>query len=1028
MKKYLLVFSLVFGFMFVFGSHSALAKQKLCYISPDGAGECESWTCEVGTCDVSVSGGCSQNGVTYTVDDEKISSSLESTTCDKWQKESEKKSMRITPFFIKEEIASPVPTITTGAPNKYMSLPYPFTIQGGYGTAPLPVNDPMINGSFPPSDINNDTPVEIDSAGKMLTNYRINTAVSRAIFWPPINMWTFMGLDPIMSTFKAFTDTNWQANAAASSKGYPLSILGLSNPAQLSPLIPYTIKWDAIPGAVAYHFRIYQSGNAFGLDSNLPYDATTGLYMIDIPSTTNRSQNFTLRGNVNYKWWAVPLDTSGNIIYGPEITSKGAGYTKNPYFKNIPGFNSATHPVTNYSNTINLGFTAGHTYFAEQGGASAWSSFEQNYTNYGPTNTFLYDGNYTGGKRPADPFIEWLRIKDAVKYEIQYANVDIPDGTPFVDGATFQYHDTQPPFGTQTVTTHVINLANCPNCGLHESNMNYTNTDDLMTDKPGFQFNFNGTTIPENNATVGHAGYNDGLHWRVRGIMANGLSIRKNISVGSEITPPLPPEPFQSWYPTWSKVSNATGYVIDVVNHVDPNTLENSSVTFGLFPNLDVPAPSTIQTRDGSIGADPTVSTNAFMLRKIVPQGTYNVSKVTTDKFKDLLNKYKVSFIESNLSLGVYDELYLDLPIEIYHMDWIHLDELELDYFNNNYDPNYLNQYYSNLTDDLGVTSITSPTPSSVKIVASRKFLIKNLSTGRAKITVVSSPDHKTNTITFGVNPGTGPGTYSFEIVKMIETQVPGNGIYPVVHPLTYGPFTMPLVGDGDLTNKIYTELDKLLPGTQYDYRTRCFTDPNAQALNVVPNRITFCPWSTVGTFVTPTGVPASITIQPTPSKLHATGTAALASSTNATFDTIPSTSTLKGIIKPMAKAKMQNNTDKIDVSKMSSAQLKASMEARQSLMQAYKDLIKVKSSKNPAAIKAAQDKFNTTAGAMKIPSAVKVSAVAPLTANVENSGVQIPTVISIVALLGIGGFMMFNYMKKRKQAHETTGIFGDDK
>lgn len=986
MKKYLLVFVLVLGFAFWGGTRANAACSTF---ACGGQGDLNSGTSSNQMGDGTCCHGTNADGNSCTVkpgpqityydpQTGNIIGSYSPSVCATYKS---------TPFPITEPIASPVPPISNSQPNQYIFKPYPFQSVPGQGNqVPIPVNDPMINGSFPTDP--NDTPVDIDSTGLVPSMFNLSNAT---VFWPPTSIWTFMGLNPIADTFKAFTNTTWNLDSAIHSKGYPLNYFSLGNPAPLSPLIPVTIKWDAIPGAVSYHFTLSVAGNPFSLDDNLPTP-------IDIPNTTSRTYSFIGRGNVSYSWRATPLDASGNVILGlPFISYGGTGYTNNPYWRNTAS------QTDSY-----CGIVAGHTYFTDRRNLV--------FGDCSPENTFPYNGTNTGGWRHGYEFIEWWPITNAVKYEIQYSFKPIPEGTPFTDGATFSntYTTLAGNQTTQTFTSHVINLTNCPGCGLHSS-------DDLLPTRPGFQFNFNSVNpIPQGQVGGTGPGVNPdgtpaGIYWRVQGVDVNGNYIGKDISVGSIIEPPLPKTPFQSGYPFWNKVTGATGYVVDVVQDIDSNTLENSSTTFGLFPNLDV---STVSNNSQRVDITPTITTNAFMLRRVVSDGIYNVPKAAVDHFKPLLEKSRISFIEEATSAGIYDGLYADMPYEEYGIDWIKIDRNNLDAFNSNYDPIQLDNFYPKMTDDLGMT-ITSPTPNSIKIVTDKKIIIKNKSTGSGKIVITQSSDKKTTTLTFSVN-GTGAGTYGFEIVKIVDICTSNClGVISVFHPITYETFgPMPVIANGNLNGKVFTEFNKLLPGTTYKYRTRCFIDPNPEELNIGANRITFCPsWSAVQTFTTDTGVPASITIQPTTVTSNKANSKSLKSSPskNVFFDAIESKNNLKGTIKPVNLSKITKDKNKTSEIKISNDQIKSSITLRNNLLKAYKDLLNARDSKNINEIKSAESELKSIAGSMRQKSISKKD----LTATIENSEIDISTVISVVVLLGLGGFMIFRYMKNRKQSSE---------
>lgn len=393
----------------------------------------------------------------------------------------------------------------------------------------------------------------------------------------------------------------------------------------------------------------------------------------------------------------------------------------------------------------------------------------------------------------------WDKIPGAVKYEI----ITSPIGTPIILSSVNASDD----LGWGTTTYSDLNI---------------------------FHYDFTNSVI---------AGAS--LSWVVRGIDENGNVVRNNLVQSGYVSVPLPMIPYQSAYLNWPKVNSATSYVVDIVENISD---------FSKLPYLtssEVPLVKTTSSvaRNGSTSISQSTETttgtdsNIFLLRAVVPNIHQDNSEVVVAKFKRFLKEARV------YQGDVYDSL------DHWNYDGGAIEQLTFD-DQAAADPSNLN-FHPLISDDLGMT-ISSPVSGQLKLITMTPITITNKSTGNAKLTVTQSNSNKTTILTFSIQSGV-PGEYAFDITKNVTFNFSCfAGSTCVVHPLTYdtiGP--MPVIVD--LTNKSYSEFDKLLPNKKYYWRVRSLKDPQISNPSSTA-AITFPDsWSSINSFTTPVGLPLSL-------------------------------------------------------------------------------------------------------------------------------------------------------------------------
>ncbi len=764
------------------------------------------------------------------------------------------------PVPLNVEVMSPAPQV----PHKYtfgqyQFVPYPFT-QLNISQPLLPATDPITvqhkdpcggNCSiFPEIDISSIynsiyNPVEstvVASAGPA-SSFGGPSNIAAGVSWPPLGVFTNFSYwnRPLAYTFKvykAFTSPIYNPNPGNAialpllpdSKFYPLNFFTVADPTAkipLLPTVPININWASVPGALKYKFTLGVADNPFNL---------TGLNSpIDIQITNPRTYNFSGKPSVSYSWSVTPLV----VVNGADTPLLG-----DPIIKD----------------SVGIFFTANIN------GPSPSQPY-----------SFTYD-HYEYG---------WDKIPGAVRYEIQYALSfhPIPDSTPFADNAAFTENTITTngtPGGPITETTHILSSTINGTPGLnYNDDLGWLNN---IFHYDYFHYDFLHSVLAGINSNILH----QGLHWRVRGIDANGNFILKNLVQSGDVEVPLPKTPYQSAYLSWPLDIGATSYLVDIVTN---------PADFAKLPYLtqsEVPPLTQAQTQAVKINAQPVTTTpttgnfftsfinkakqlfgaptpqpagttpdapdpnKVFLIRRVVPDSrstivynsVYN-GTVTVDKFQKLIREARVYAGKVNFSFGNYDA---DPNTGISLFDEQQFDDQAKTSTNNftTFSQAQLDGYYPLMTSDLGmITSYIAP--NQLKLVTTTPITITNKSTGNAKLVVAQSNGKKTTILTFTTQAGSS-GEYAFDITKNI------NGS-SVIHPLIY-PTIGPMSVIPDLTGKDYAEFDKLLPGQTYYWRQRCMKDPqifDSSNPTKASAPFTFCPWSQINSFTTPTGLPASI-------------------------------------------------------------------------------------------------------------------------------------------------------------------------
>ncbi len=729
------------------------------------------------------------------------------------------------PTTLNEPVANPIPNTT-----QYNFAPYPFLPTGTYGTgqAVLPVNDPVTIGNKNLSNyvqnsqgtyttFNNPVEINLDSTVSAPINF--GTGVSGSIDWPPTSIFSNLGFwnKPFAYTFQKYV------NDSTVGKWYLLNFFSVPDPTKNIPSIPVKIEWAVptvtnpitkvttpVPGVVKYQFKLTSLGGLPGTDDNLPTP-------IDIPITNPRiSPSFSGRAMTTYSWSATPLDASGVEVIGDAVMS---------------------------------------------GGGPIWVRYDNcgNYVVLPPYGYRLYITdefilNCNSNQIQKDSLV-WNTIPGAVRYEIEYAFKPIPNGVPFKDGAVFSS-------GTSSnniayTIPNGINISpgvtTCTNCGNLTSNPN--------TAGSVFQYYF-GTNLPD--FTLNN---NAGTYWRVRGIDVDNKVILQNLVQKGIVMPPAPITPYQSAHLTWTKVSGATSYIVDIAKNVSdfaklpylrsseiPITKFTSTVIRGgMGGTTTTPPPLTNAEMDAL--QDPRV----FLLRRVVPNLNYNNHEVTVAHFKQLLEKDRIFKGVVNESMGMYDEgryeatlpgMYGPAFEDTFNQEFQNANPAVLAVLDN---------YYPLVSLDLGMVVKSRKETSSLlinqlELTTSTPITVQDKSTGKSKITITQTNGKKTTVLTFTFTNINNPsGEYAFDIIKNTTTNPSGEEY--VAHALTYARFgPMPLILN--LNGKSYAEFKRLLPNTTYFWRVRGIKEPTNPA-----SPFTWYPWSTTNSFTTPTGVPALVSV-----------------------------------------------------------------------------------------------------------------------------------------------------------------------
>ena len=946
-----------------------------------------------------------------------------------------------TNISINEDIISPVAQISasTSDANSYFFKTLPFSGLGSVINGqtlvhtPIPVNDPIIWGNQNPTiDINNDLPVNINQYDKIPSLFSFILSNTSKVFWPPVGIFSAPELwnNTGMNTFKTAPSSFW-SNLVSTPKWYPISLFTMDNPASMLPTVPVKINWKKpieAPSAVAYHFNIKVKSNPLGLDTNISSDpnANASGDEIDVPVLNATTYTFQGRAMVSYSWSAQPLDSSGNVILGPvAIQSSGSGF-----WVRQPSVGDTV------CQTI-----AGRIYFTDKYG------FTSGDCNPSPApNTFVYNGVPTGGFRHGREFIEFEPTFSGFlpsKFEIQYAFRPIPDNTPFTDGTIFNYTDpnqTGNPISIP-VKTHVI------------TNISASNSNDLSPNRGGFQYDFglssfnssntgsthtaaNFLSTIANNSTIGvvgaisTAGVNidgsdSGIYWRVRGLDSSNVPIRKLIYAKGEVYVQPPKVPFESFWPTWTKSnpSNTStivgrtktptiGYLIDVVKNTDD---------FIKLPNLDGVASNTLDR------VDSTIENNAFLRRLIVREQSFDSGKIAVNKFKEIINDTRKSFVAVDLSIGTYDELEQLAPFSDSNISfngistWVDFFFHDLEVFNNNPYDSGIDSYYPKMTNILGLNILPSTAPNKLKFSTTVPVLVVN--SGTASMGILQNSTKTETTLTFGASSG----YYAFKIIEKKESGI--------VHPIVFDIGSVPALGN--LTNKATAEIDKLLPATTYFWRTRCFYDPDPLSQNSGATKIIFCPsWSTVNSFTTKIDMPSLITVSPTTlatamsdlptgTKLTKIESANLARSIVGSFDETESKTKLKGPIKPLDLSKVKPTATQ--QMKIDPAQLKARVSATQALRKAYEGILNARNSKDGAMLKTAETNFkNAINNLLRQGGSKNLSAAAGLSidSSLLNTMASKITIAIIILFLIIAIAKMYsNWKLKRKEKENSDTV-----
>lgn len=531
-----------------------------------------------------------------------------------------------------------------------------------------------------------------------------------------------------------------------------------------------------------------------------PLGSNTNLSQpVDVLISSPRSYAFSGRASVGYSWSATPLDAAGNPIIGEPIVRS---------------------PVMSFTQP----------------------------------SLALPDGAYAYG---------WDGIPGAARYEIQYALSfrAIPMGTPFADLATFSESSVTTTGGTGgpiTQTAYVLG-ANCPTCKLGVSQ-------DLEAQTPGFQFDFAASPLAA-LSTPTHP--QPSLHWRIRALDAAGNVIRQPLVQSGYAYPPLPTTPYQSADVSWPLVAGATSYVVDVVENL---------TDFGRLPAL-VPAGTTLgmagsavararaqsaQTgarQGGSAGgsASETVGSRIFLLRRVVADYRqtaqhpgFDAGAVTVSKFAKLLRQSRMYMGDAHRAAGFYDD---DPAAEPQF-------ENEARAATNNFTTftqASLDGYYPLVAADLAMVVATrkekpSLLPNQIELRTGTPVTIVDRSAGNAKLGVVRTNGGKTIVLTFATKNSSGAsGEYSFQMSK--DAYAPAS----IRYSLTYSTFG-PVAVIGNLTGKGYAGFGRLLPNQTYYWRVRALQDPQVLDPNSVAP-FTWHPWSEVGSFTTPSGIPTLLTV-----------------------------------------------------------------------------------------------------------------------------------------------------------------------